>query len=556
MAEQKTQGAFYPPAYDLSGQVVNDFIAIQGQRVAKDTALAEAQKTLDLQQIKTSGEVQKEQYRQYGKLIKAQQDAQKAQRKAETEMLGDLPRDVAGMYNSQAQVILGFTDLFSNNLDKMIEEKGNDFAAQRAALYDSYADQLTKTHGSSFSKGLTLAQKGEAKSLTDTPGVVETFDLDALSEVTQMLNQPDRFSFTQDANYNDFVIDKQTGAQLPLEQWVRSQIEQTQSAFISRPKLNYKRTIDEAFADSVTSSKGKRVPAYAENSVALESWFDLHFGMEDLDEERMRDLQNDPFFMTAISQRAIDQGITTSEVLADPAEMREATESFKQVWSQKLKDLKSAEPPKKTSKAKSGKEVLVDSGFGVVNSDYEKLQEVYSLYDQVGPIDPESLAITGVVQANMAPVFFDEDFSTSIGAKGRDLKITEAALDSDGGMYVSLYGNYAHDLYEGISAASDISAIEYKSGTKSMILSIGDPGYNVIVQALGDKILSKTESGKVKDFYAGLNSVDQANFYAGLMALAKQTNPTFEQTVRDSFNTNVSGVTYDELKAAIENGSL
>ena len=159
------------------------------------------------------------------------------------------------------------------------------------------------------------------------------------------------------------------------------------------------------------------------------------------------------------------------------------------------------------------------------------------------------MATTGAVSVSLG-----DEFATSIGAEYDDFKVEEAAFDADGNIYVALSGSYGYNPFEDVDSieGTGINAIEYENKTKDFIIDKFGSGYVTILQGLGDELLTETESDKVKDFYEGLDTPSQANFYAGLMVLAKETNPTFEQKVKESFNTNVRGITYDELISALQ----
>lgn len=267
--------------------------------------------------------------------------------------------------------------------------------------------------------------------------------------------------------------------------------------------------------------------------------------------------KNKPLFNTAISQFAIDNNIDFATVMQNPDDRAEALNLFRENFKQKAKDFRKAQPSTSTgssSSGETGQDILQDQGFGTVSRD--KVQEVAELFagDVGGPVSPESMGITGVATTGRVPVNFDADFAAAIGAEVDGLAVQEAAFDADGNIFVSLSGSYAYNTLEDIEAAeeADIQAIEYKPETKGFVINFNQPGYSAILQGLGDKLLSETESDKIKDFYEGVNTPSQANFYAGLMVLAKETNPTFEQKVKESFNTNVRGITYDELISALQ----
>jgi len=562
MAETTTNKSFYPSTVDIAGQAVNDFLGLQNRRIAKDQALLEAETELAVAQQKAEGDLQKEMLKQQTKAIEAEQKAQEEARKEMQKLRADLPIEDGGMFMSHAEPVLQIGGMISDNLPSMIENLGVDKSVGVVAQVNAIKDRLNKDHTSYLKLGNDLASKTGTE-LDGEAGVIEGYDDVSFNESTRIANMQGRFVASMDENYNFFIEDRgyknaagekvQGMGRLPLAQWARALEEQDlPGLFKSQPKLNYEKTLDEAFNGIVADNKGGvRMPSGFKTDEALDIFLDFNLN------DKTASGNNKPLFNTAISQFAIDNSIDFATVMENPDDRAEALALFRENFKQKAKDFRKSQPSKSTgssSSGETGQEVLQDQGFGVVSTD--RIMDVANAFagDAAGPVSPEAMGIKGVAQTGGVSVTLDDDFVSAIESESSSLSVQEAAFDADGNLFVSLKGSYAYDPFADIEAAADsgIETTEYETGTKSMILNFNQPGYSSIIQSIGDKLLTESESDKITDFYQGLETPDQANFYAGLMVLAKQTNPMFEQKVKDSFNTNVRGITYDELQAALQ----
>lgn len=562
MAETTTNKSFYPPTVDIAGQAVNDFLGLQNLRIAKDQALLEAQTDVAVAQQKAEGDLQKEMLKQQTKAIEAEQKAQEAARKEMQKLRADLPIEAGGLFNSHAQALLQVGGMMSQDLPGMIENLGVDGAAAKAAEFKGVKDVFEKIHTKYMTLGNDMASKTGTE-LDHDAGMVEGYDDVAFNESTRVANLADRFLATRDENYNYFIEDRgykdANGNKvlglgvLPMADWVRAvQDQDIPGLFKSQPKLIYDKTLDEAFNSIVTNNKGDvRLPSGFKTDEALDIFLDFNLNQLTPSEK------NKPLFNTAISQHAINEGITFDQVMKDPQERTEALQNFRESFKQKAKDFRNGQPSASSGSTRSGetgRQVLEDQGFGVVSTD--RIMDVANAFagDAAGPVSPESMGIKGVAQTGGVSVTLDDAFVSALESESSSLSVQEAAFDADGNIFVSLKGSYAYDPFADVEAAADsgIQTTEYETGTKSVILNFNQPGYSSIIQSIGDKLLTESESDKITDFYQGLDTPDQANFYAGLMVLAKQTNPMFEQKVKNSFNTNVRGITYDELISALQ----
>lgn len=564
MAETKKQQSnqsFYP-GIDIAGQAVNDFIGLQNQRILKDQALLKAESDLAVAQQKAEGDLQKEMLKQQTKAIEAEQKAQEAARKEMQKLRADLPIEDGGMFMSHAEPMLQIGGMISDNLPSMIENLGVDGATAKVSQVDAIVKALNKGHTGFLKQGNDLASKTGTE-LDGEAGVIEGYDDVAFNESTRIANMQGRFVASMDENYNFFIEDRgyknaagekvQGMGRLPLADWSRMLQEQDlPGLFKSQPKLNYEKTLDEAFNSIVADNKGGvRMPSGFKTDEALDIFLDFNLN------DKTASGKNKPLFNTAISQFAIDNNIDFATVMENPDDRAEALNLFRENFKQKAKDFRKAQPSTSsgsTSSGETGRQVLEDQGFGVVSTD--RIMDVANAFagDAAGPVSPESMGIKGVAQTGGVSVTLDDAFVSALESESSSLSVQEAAFDADGNLFVSLKGSYAYDPFADVEAAADsgIQTTEYETGTKSVILNFNQPGYSSIIQSIGDKLLTESESDKITDFYQGLNTPDQANFYAGLMVLAKQTNPMFEQKVKDSFNTNVRGITYDELQAALQ----
>lgn len=562
MAETTTKSnqSFYP-GVDIAGQAVNDFLGLQNQRILKDQALLKAESDLAVAQQKAEGDLQKEMLKQQAKAVQAEQKAQEAARKEMQKLRADLPIQAGGLFNSHAQALLQVGGMMSEDLPGMIENLGVDGAAAKAAEFKGVHDAFEKIHTKYMTLGNDMASKTGAE-LDHDAGMVEGYDDVAFNESTRVANLADRFLATRDEDYNYFIEDRgykdangnkvQGLGVLPMADWVKAvQDQDIPGLFKSQPKLIYDKTLDEAFNSIVTNNKGDvRLPSGFKTDEALDIFLDFNLNQLTASEK------NKPLFNTAISQHAINEGITFEQVMKDPQERTEALQNFRESFKQKAKDFRNAQPSKSTgssSSGETGQEVLQSQGFGVVSTD--RIMDVATAFagEAAGPVSPEAMGIKGVAQTGGVSVTLDDNFVSAIGSESSNLSVQEAAFDADGNLFVSLKGSYAYDPFADVEAAADsgIQTTEYETGTKGVILNFNQPGYSSIIQSIGDKLLTESESDKITDFYQGLETPDQANFYAGLMVLAKQTNPMFEQKVKESFNNNVRGITYDELIAAL-----
>jgi len=559
--KQQSNQSFYA-GVDIAGQVVNDFLGLQNQRILKDQALLKAESDLAVAQQKAQGDLQKEMLKQQAKAVQAEQKAQEAARKEMQKLRADLPIQAGGLFNSHAQALLQVGGMMSEDLQGMIENLGVDSTAAKTAEFKGYHDAFEKMHTKYMTLGNDMASKTGAE-LDGEAGMVEGYDDVAFNESTRVANLADRFLATRDENYNYFIEDRgykdangnkvQGLGVLPIADWVRAvQDQDIPGLFKSQPKLIYDKTLDEAFNSIVTNNKGDvRMPSGFKTDEALDIFLDFNLNQKTASEK------NKPLFNTAISQHAINEGITFEQVMIDPQERTEALQNFRESFKQKAKDFRNDQPSTKKSSGGSGetgKEILEDQGFGTVTGD--KVQKVAELFagDVGGPVSPESMGITAVATTGGVSVSLSDEFTANVGAEYGDFKVEEAAFDADGNIYVGLSGSYGYDPYDDMDSieGSGIKVTEYENKTKGFIINKFGPGYTAILQGLGDKLLTETESDKVKDFYEGLNTPSQANFFAGLMVLAKETNPAFEQEVKESFDTNVRGITYDELISALQ----
>jgi len=561
MAETtKTSNQSFYPGVDIAGQAVNDFLGLQNQRILKDQALLKAESDLAVAQQKAEGDLQKEMLKQQTKAIEAEQKEREKERKQLQDLRADLPIQDGGLFNSHAQPVIQITNMIKQDLPGMIENLGVDGAVEKTAQVVGVKERLSRMHTDFMNRGNTLASK-TGTDLDADAGMIEGYDDVAFNESTRVANMAERFVATRDENYNYFIEDRgykdASGnkipgmGKLPLTDWSRMIEEQDlPGLFKSQPKLNYERTLDEAFNSIVADNKGGvRMPSGFKTDEAIDIFLD--FNLEALTPSK----KHKPLFNTAISQFAIDNNIDFKAVMDSPDDRTEALSLFRTKFKEKAKQFREDQPSSSSSKKpkKTGENILSEKGFGQVTAD--KVQQVAEAFAGpiAGPVSPESMGIIGVATTGSVSVNFDDDFAAAIGAKSDGLTVQEAAFDADGNIFVSIEGSYGYNPYEEIPGAAEanIEAVEYKKQTNGFVINKLKPGYTAILQSLGDKLLSATDSRKVTDFYQGLDTPSQANFYAGLMVLARETNPEFEKKVKESFNNNVRGITYDELMVAL-----
>lgn len=563
MAETTTNKSFYPSTVDIAGQAVNDFLGLQNSRIAKDQALLEAQTDVAVAQQKAEGDLQKEMLKQQTKAIEAEQKAQEEARKEMQKLRADLPIEDGGMFMSHAEPMLQIGGIISDNLPSMIENLGVDKSAGVVAQVNAIKDRLNKDHTSYLKMGNDLAAKTGTE-LDGEAGVVEGYDDVSFNESTRIANMQGRFVASMDENYNFFIEDKgyknaagekvQGVGRLPLAEWARVLEEQDlPGLFQSQPKLNYEKTLDEAFNGIVADNKGGvRMPSGFKTDEALDIFLDFNLN------DKTASGKNKPLFNTAISQFAIDNSIDFATVMENPDDRTEALNLFRENFKQKAKDFRKSQPSTGSGSGSSkkspetGRDVMEREGFGQFSAN-GLTDAVQAFYDAYG-VPERASKVEGVVKTGGLKVDAPSNFGVE---EGTQVSIEQAAFDADGRLYVSLGGSYAYNPFEDIPAAADsgVEAVEYKSDTKSKVLTARNPQYAEYLQAIGDKLLSDTENQKVRSFYDWSASLpngvgpDAANFYAGLMVVARQTNPAFEQQVKESFETNVKGVTYDEIKS-------
>jgi hypothetical protein len=543
MAESKSTQSFYPQG-NIAGQVVNDFIGLQGERVAKDTLLQKQQQAVQVAEAKAQGDLQKEQMKQYAKVIENQRKAQEAQRTAEQKMLNDLPIDDGGLFRSHSDPILGLVDKFSSIYGDIIEAKGMDHAVSMSKQIDGFTTQLESLHGKNIAKGLNLTTQA-GRAITGQPGMVEAYDDVMFQNNMSELNTPGRFEGFIDENYTLMVRDTQSGQSLPAEEWTRGQLETVGQRFISQPKLNYNQTVDELFSEQTLNDKGsKRVPGYATNTARMENFFETHFGGEDP--------TSDPIFMTAISQHALNEKIPVSQVLAEQSEIAEAVDGFKEDWTKRMTDLVSSEPAKKTgsSEATDGKGVVEDQQFEVFTENPDMIEEAKSMFMMgEGSIDSQIEFMTGVAQMPSGVQIEAPALLPGITDAGSRVTIKNASFSDNGDLYLKVSGTFDKIVTEGIPEAGINPVTKPGVDSRGAVLQLGDDNHTEALQAIGGKLLDKSESKVVLDFYKSLD-LNQANYYVGLIALSKGTNPEFEKKVRKAVE-DMGGVDYDKLQAEL-----
>lgn len=565
MAETKTTSnqSFYP-GVDIAGQAVNDFLGLQNQRILKDQALLKAESDLAVAQQKAEGDLQKEMLKQQTKAIEAEQKEREKERKQLQDLRADLPIQDGGLFNSHAQPVIQITNMMKEDLPGMIENLGVDGAVEKTAQVVGVKERLSKMHTDFLRTGNTLASK-TGTDLDAEAGMIEGYDDVAFNESTRVANMGERFVATRDENYNYFIEDRgykdASGnkipgmGKLPLTDWSRMIEEQDlPGLFKSQPKLNYERTLDEAFNSIVADNKGGvRMPSGFKTDEAIDIFLD--FNLEALTPSE----KHKPLFNTAISQFAIDNNIDFNAVMNSPDDRTEALSLFRTKFKEKAKQFRGAQPSSSSSKKpkkspETGRDVMEREGFGQLAP--SSIPDVLKAFEDQQGIPDFATKVEGVVKTGGLKVSVPSQWTNKV-EEGKQVSIEEAAFDADGRLYVSLAGSYAYNPYEDIpnAAEANIKAVEYKLDTKPKVLTARSPQYAEYLQAIGDELLSDTENQKVIKFYDWSASLpngvgpDAANFYAGLMVVAKQTNPTFEKQVKESFETNVKGVTYDEIKS-------
>ena len=543
MAESKSTQSFYPQG-NIAGQAVNDFIGLQGERVAKDTLLQKQQQAVQVAEAKAQGDVQKEQMKQYAKVIENQRKAQEAQRTAEQKMLNDLPIDDGGLFRSHSDPILGMVDQFSSDYGNIIEAKGMDYAVSMSKQIDAFTTQLESLHGKNIAKGLNLTTQA-GRAITGQPGMVEAYDDTMFQNNMSELNTPGRFEGFIDENYTLMVRDTKSGQSLPAEEWTRGQLETVGQRFISQPKLNYNQTVDELFSEQTLNDKGsKRVPGYATNTARLENFFDTHLGGEDP--------TSDPIFMTAISQHALNEEIPVSQVLAEQSEIAEAVNGFKEDWTKRMQGLVSSEPAKKTGSSKAtGEQVVESEGFDVKTQNPIMLEEAKSMFMMgEGSIDSQVEFMTGVAQMPSGVRIQAPALLPGITDGSSQVTIQNASFSDNGDLYLNVSGTFDKIVTEGVPEAGIDPVTKPGLDSRGTVIQLGDNTHTEALQAIGGKLLSETESTEVQKFYAGLDGFDQAAYYVGLIALSKGTNPEFEKKVRKAVE-DMGGVDYEKLQAEL-----
>jgi hypothetical protein len=374
--------------------------------------------------------------------------------------------------------------------------------------------------------------------------MVEAYDDVMFQNNMSELNTPGRFEGFIDENYNLMVRDTKSGQSLPAEEWTRGQLETVGQSFISQPKLNYNQTVDELFSEQTLNDKGsKRVPGYATNAARMENFFETHLGGEDP--------TSDPVFMTAISQHALNEKIPVSQVLAEESEIAEAVNGFKEDWTKRMTDLVSSEPAKKTGSSKAtGREVVEDQQFEVFTENSTILEEAKNMFmEAAGSIDSQVEFMTGIAQMPAGVRINAPGFLPGITDESSEVMIKNASFSDSGDLYLNVSGTFDTIVTEGIPEAGIKPVTKPGPGSRGTVLQLGDKDHTEALQAIGGKLLDKSESKVVLDFYESL-PLKQANYYVGLIALSKGTNPEFEKKVRKAVE-DMGGVDYDKLQAEL-----
>ncbi len=543
MAESKSTQSFYPQG-NIAGQAVNDFIGLQGERVAKDTLLQKQQQAVQVAEAKAQGDLDKERMKQYAKVVENQRKAQEAQRTAEQKMLNSLPINDGGLFRSHSDPILGMVDQFSSDYGDIIESKGMDYAVSMSKQIDAFATQLESLHGKNIAKGFAL-QGQSGTPLSGKPGMVEGYDDVMFQNNMSELNTPGRFEGFIDENYSLMVRDTKSGQSLPAEEWTRGQLETVGQRFISQPKMDYNQTVDELFSEQTLNDKGsKRIPGYATNTARLENFFETHLEGDKKEE--------DPIFMTAISQHARDEGIAVRQVLGDDAEMDVAVEAFKEDWTKRMQGLVSSEPAKKTGSSKAtGEEVAESEGFEVKTQNTDMLEEAKTMFMMgEGSIDSQIEFMTGIAQMPGGVRIQAPGLLPGITDESSEVMIKNASFSDSGDLYLNVSGTFDMIVTEGVPEAGIKPVTKPGPGSRGTVVQLGDDSHTEALQAIGGKLLNETESTAVQKFYDGLDGFDQAAYYVGLIALSKGTNPEFEKKVRKAVE-DMGGVDYEKLQAEL-----
>jgi molecular chaperone GrpE (heat shock protein) len=555
MAETN-QGLFFNPQKEnVVGQAYNDLVVSQNERKAEEVSAATAATALQKAEQTAQSDAAKERLKILKEQASAAQKEAKERQKEILSAIKDIDSIPNGMYNAYGSSLREGAKYLQDNMADLIEQYGVEKVYVWTEQLNQAAEELSNSFNTSLKEANKLLADGELKQEVDK-GFLESFSQSDYDNGMSYLNDTKRFKM----NFNEgWQILNQEGKEIPFSEWVKSGITEPSQLFVSKPVKSYPGSVIQAWGEYPT------IPKNLESEEAMEAWIEAELRTP-----------NHPYALSAFDEYYNNQAPENmsredfySDFKAGVERKNDAISEFKDRWMELYRDAMKLKNKSKSSSStkRSGEEVMSEISFTTF-AGYETEKTLASMFIGEGPVSEQDIKSMGLIGVASLPsdITFNLDVLNNkekeiFGVEGSEIKLKSLAFNRDGRLFIGGEGlildgaesqyQYTDDILK--SVALDKNEFkDPKNGPILKVLDFGSEPWIRIMKEVGRKSVTPTNRNIVRQYFSDLNEdAEEANFYIGLLSVAKSTNSSFlQKTIGEVAQAN--GISEDEVRKIVE----
>lgn len=567
-------GLFSNPATNnVVGQVYNDLLYSQTERIKEEQMAATAANALQKENYK-SASTEEEAKR---KILKDQFDAaakESEQRKKEVSAaIKNINTPQNLLWGSYGYSLRGGANVLAQNMPEYIEKYGPDHMHLKTDEFNKILTEASEIYNESYDRGKKmLSEYNEPIKKDGYVGFIEGYNVDDYNSEVNSLNAPDRFRFDF-INGEWQIKDNSDGSVLNGPQWIAKIKQEADGKFNSKPMRNFDLSVVKAFGDFKDFAGlevRENMVKYVENELLK---VNSKFRNTALNEYYVNYLKQNPEDADKINFTDFYSQSNNGDNKAF-----QALTNFSNEW-MTMYDAKMKNRAKKSG------------GTGKSQDDLTPTIESYSLTSSLNtgsnilsvaanaltgvdigaygvPPDPASLGLKGVSILS-SPIKMSSsdsdgwDAFKGLNIVGDDVEIRSLALGQEGDLFLTFSADFPVSYVEPDNYADLLEAAAVKPNVdlkptekiSSKVISFADPAFNALIRTVGQKHVSgytRTAATQIYNAFPDVKSqgTEGADFYIGLLTLSKATNDKFYNEVVKVAQED--GINVEEIKKILE----
>ena len=477
------------------------------------------------------------------------------------------------MWGGQGRALQFAADDIRNNIDKYIEDFGEDKVSMMIAQLDEAATELQ----SSYDKTSALGKKNnkESKGLRDGKGDIVYFPDELWSQTQDGLNSA---NYTYDISSSGITFDG-----MSIGNWTKSMIDLNDSSVVAQKVPDYARTTaiawdqyanaipsnmdydtmkqrveDTLYTETTIDSSGDEIPIKDRwQLTALRQEYDNYVGQ--LPEGQVPITYEDYF---------INEG-AMSDMRRQQAYSR-FTDEWMDLFNKNYKDKAGAARDREAEKRRDASRIAEGIQFDTVYASDGMKQGMYAMFNNttvpVPMAEVEASGIEGLAALNTrVPLLIEgvQKIEWGLDKDDATAKVEGVGFNNDGDLYVMYSGKLTDqgqedygindDILRGLGIDPNAEADPSRSkGYASKVIKFGEEGWGNIMREVGKRKARVSEKNLIIDYYSQINNETEANFYLGVLAVAHSTNSKMlDEAVRELQS---KGITKEEIELLRKRG--